>query len=153
MTKNIMLWTVIAVVLVLVFNTMSQKPGAVQEYAFSDLVYDIENGRVQSITIQGQEAKVQLSGDTQVRSAILPPASSAYEDVIDAAKKNNVRVESKKIEEGGFWSAIFWLLPTILMIVFWIFILRQMQGGGGKGAMSFGKSKARLMGEDQIKTT
>ena len=68
--------------------------------------------------------------------------------------KQGVRAEGKLPEETSFLTTIFvsWF-PMILLIGVWIFFMRQMQGGGGKGAMSFGKSKARQLSEDQIKTT
>ncbi|WMS86491.1 ATP-dependent zinc metalloprotease FtsH [Pleionea litopenaei] len=153
MAKNLLLWAVIAVVLVAVFKGLNTGPSQNQEYLYSDLLQDIDNGSVASVVIQGQEAKVKLN-DSTVRTAVLPPASAAYEQLLLRADKQKVQVESKKLDDGnGFWTILLYLLPTALIIGFWIFMLRQMQGGGGKGAMSFGKSKARLMGEDQIKTT
>lgn len=153
MAKNLLLWAIVAVVLISLFNKFGPNQGQQENYTYSALLKDIDAGRVDTITIQGLEARAK-SGVDPVRKAILPPANSAYEKLLEKAEENNVEVTSLKPDDGsGFWTAVLYLLPTALIIGIWIFMLRQMQGGGGKGAMSFGKSKARLMGEDQIKTT
>ncbi len=153
MAKNLLLWAIIAVVLISVFNNFGPGQGHQEEYKYSTLISDIDAGRVDNIVIQGLDAKVTLSDGTK-RTAEIPAANTFYEELKQKAAERNVPVDGKKPEDGsGFWTILLYLLPTALIIGFWIFMLRQMQGGGGKGAMSFGKSKARLMGEDQIKTT
>ncbi len=74
------------------------------------------------------------------------------QDLINDLDRKGIRMKGQEAEESGFLTQIFisWF-PMLLLIGVWIFFMRQMQGGGGKGAMSFGKSKAKLMSEDQIK--
>ncbi|MEE4245883.1 MAG: ATP-dependent zinc metalloprotease FtsH [Kangiellaceae bacterium] len=153
MAKNLLLWGVIAIVLISVFQQVDSGRNPQEEYAYSTLLSDLDNGRVSSITIQGLEVEVQMTGASRSKT-VVPATNAAFDRLLAKAEENDVKIIGKKPEEGGgFWSILIYFLPTLLIIAFWIFMLRQMQGGGGKGAMSFGKSKARLMGEDQIKTT
>ncbi|WP_205859137.1 ATP-dependent zinc metalloprotease FtsH [Pleionea sediminis] len=153
MAKNLLLWAIIAVVLISVFNNFGPGQGQQERYSYSQLKEDIQAGRVDQITIQGLDVEARL-GTGPARKTVIPANDSSFESLIETAEQNGVNVEAKKPDDGsGFWTILLYLLPTALIIGFWIFMLRQMQGGGGKGAMSFGKSKARLMGEDQIKTT
>lgn len=151
MAKNLLLWAVIAVVLISVFNHLGPNQSYSEEYTYNQLLTDLERGRVESAKMGIESIKVQVRGEG-LREAIIPPG--AHERLVAKLEEANVNVAGEKRDDGSsFWTILLYLLPTALIIGFWIFMLRQMQGGGGKGAMSFGKSKARLMGEDQIKTT
>lgn len=152
MAKNLLLWAIIAIVLVSVFNQFGPQTQQ-QQYNYSQLIEDIDNGRVSSLVIQGNDVIAKFSDGSSLKT-VLPYGIAANDRLLERAEKQKINVEAKNPDEGsGFWTILLYLLPTALIIGFWIFMLRQMQGGGGKGAMSFGKSKARLMGEDQIKTT
>jgi cell division protease FtsH len=151
MAKNLLLWAVIAVVLISVFNNLGPNQSYSEEYTYNQLLSDLERGRIESAKMGIESIKVQVRGEG-LREAIIPPG--AHERLVQKLEESDVTVSGEKRDDGNsFWSILLYLLPTALIIGFWIFMLRQMQGGGGKGAMSFGKSKARLMGEDQIKTT
>ncbi len=151
MAKNLMLWAIIAVVLVSLFNSLSPTQTTAQEYTYNQLLSDLERGRVESAKMGIEAIKVRLRGEGE-REAIIPPG--AHERLVERLEQSGVTVTGEKRDDGSsIWSMVLYFLPTLLIIGFWVFMLRQMQGGGGKGAMSFGKSKARLMGEDQIKTT
>ncbi|MCM2679668.1 ATP-dependent zinc metalloprotease FtsH [Echinimonas agarilytica] len=150
MVKNLILWLVIAVVLMSVFQSFSPGESAKGQMDYTGFVQDVRRGDIREVTIDNQTISgVRRSGEPF--ETIMP----FYDrDLMNDLVKQNVKTFGKKPEEPSFISQIFisWF-PMLLLIGVWIFFMRQMQGGGGKGAMSFGKSKARLMGEDQIKTT
>ncbi len=152
MAKNLILWLVIAVVLMSVFQNFSGTESKATNTDYTLFLRDVSNGVVSSATIDrnsGQINGVKRNGESF--TTIIPYTDLA---LMDELIKNNVAVFGKQPEESSILTSIFisWF-PMLLLIGVWIFFMRQMQGGGGgKGAMSFGKSKARLLGEDQIKT-
>jgi cell division protease FtsH len=152
MAKNLILWLVIAVVLMSVFNSFSPGDTAKAQMDYTTFVRDVNNKMIREATINRQTGEItgtRVSGDTF--STYIPyPDDQLVSDMI----KNGVTLKGQPPEQQSFLSQIFisWF-PMLLLIGVWIFFMRQMQGGGGRGAMSFGKSKARLLGEDQIKTT
>ncbi|GAA0857578.1 ATP-dependent zinc metalloprotease FtsH [Aliiglaciecola litoralis] len=152
MAKNLILWLVIAVVLMSVFNSFSPGETAKAQTDYTTFVRDVNNKMIREATINRQTGEItgtRVSGDTF--STYIPyPDDQLVSDLI----KNGVTLKGQPPEQQSFLSQIFisWF-PMLLLIGVWIFFMRQMQGGGGRGAMSFGKSKARLLGEDQIKTT
>lgn len=151
MAKNLILWLVIAVVLMTVFNNFSQGGGNGQQVAYSQFINQVHNGGVRKADIDGRVITAQTRSGEQF-TTIIP---TQYDPkLLDDLLENGVETTGKPPEEPSIWASIFisWF-PMLLLIGVWIFFMRQMQGGGGKGAMSFGKSKARLMSEDQIKTT
>jgi cell division protease FtsH len=152
MAKNLILWLVIAVVLMSVFQNFSGNESKSTNTDYTLFLRDVSNGVVSSATIDrnsGQINGVKRNGESF--TTIIPYTDLA---LMDELIENNVAVFGKEPEESSLLTSIFisWF-PMLLLIGVWIFFMRQMQGGGGKGAMSFGKSKARLLGEDQIKTT
>ncbi len=153
MFKNVLLWLVIAIVLVSVFNNFTGSRGSVQSIGYSEFISDLQNGKIDEVQVQfdSREAVGKYkNGDQFVAS--LPP----YTDRLDAAltESKTAKVTILPPEKQSLLFLIFInLLPVLLLIGVWIFFMRQMQGGGKGGALSFGKSKARLLGEDQVKTT
>ncbi len=150
MAKNLILWLVIAVVLMTVFNSFNPGGAGNTQVAYSEFISQVNNGGVRKADIDGRVITVQSrTGDTY--TTVIPAHD---EGLLPDLLNNNVEVTGKPPEKPSIWGSIFisWF-PMLLLIGVWIFFMRQMQGGGGRGAMSFGKSKARLMGEDQIKTT
>ncbi|PHR66391.1 ATP-dependent zinc metalloprotease FtsH [Pseudidiomarina marina] len=151
MAKNLILWLVIAVVLMTVFNNFSQSGANGQQVAYSQFINQVHNGGVRSVDIDGRMITAQSRSGEQFTTVV----PTQYDPkLLDDLLENNVEVNGKLPEEPSVLAQIFisWF-PMLLLIGVWIFFMRQMQGGGGRGAMSFGKSKARLMSEDQIKTT
>lgn len=151
MAKNLILWLVIAVVLISVFNNFAPGDAAKGQMDYTRFNTQVEQGQVREVRIDGREIKGTLrSGESFV--TYIPGIYD--EDLINTLIKNNVKTIGEPPEEQSILANIFisWF-PMLLLIGVWIFFMRQMQGGGGRGAMSFGKSKARLLGEDQIKTT
>ncbi|MDP4945120.1 MAG: ATP-dependent zinc metalloprotease FtsH [Alishewanella sp.] len=151
MAKNLIVWLVIAVVLMSVFNSFGPSENTDRQTSYTQFVKEVNQGLIREVKIErsGVITGVKRSGE---RFETVLPVNDP--DLIKDLYNNDVRVLGAKPEESSWLATIFisWF-PMLLLIGVWIFFMRQMQGGGGKGAMSFGKSKARLMGEDQIKTT
>ncbi|MFI9651734.1 ATP-dependent zinc metalloprotease FtsH [Guyparkeria halopsychrophila] len=151
LTKNILIWVVIAIVLMTVFNSFDQRATTTSAVPYSQFIQDVKSGRVDSVTIEGQTIKG--TSGTGTRFETYSPETDNRALVGDLLN-NNVAINAKPPEKPSLLMTIFiqWF-PFILLIAIWIFFMRQMQGGGGRGAMSFGKSKAKLMSEDQVKVT
>ena len=150
MAKNILLWVIIAVVLMSVFNNFGPPTPRAQSLAYSDFIADVKAGRVQNVVIDGRVVKGQLASGESF-STYTPNDPEMINDLLS----NGVQVKAQAPEQESLLMQIFssWF-PMLLLIGVWIFFLRQMQGGGGgRGAMSFGKSRARMLGEDQVKVT
>lgn len=152
MTKNLLLWLVIAAVLVTVMNNFSSQ-SETGKLNYSSFIEEVKSGRVQQVTVDG----FVISGkraDGSVFETVRPAIqdNGLMGDLID----NNVSVVGKQPERQSMWMQLLVAsFPILIILAVVMFFMRQMQGGaGGKGGpMSFGKSKARLMAEDQIKTT
>ncbi|MES2673472.1 MAG: ATP-dependent zinc metalloprotease FtsH [Pseudomonadota bacterium] len=151
-TKNLLLWFVIAVVLFTVFTNFN-KPANVAELNYSEFIKAVKDDRVQEVTIDGYSIEGVYSDRTAFKT-IRPQVQDPK--LIDDLYNHKVVIKGREIEQPSLWNQLLVASFPILIIlaIFWFF-MRQMQGGaGGKGGpMSFGKSKARLLGEDQIKTT
>lgn len=150
MAKNLILWLVIAVVLMSLFQSFSPGDSSGRQLDYTTFVRDVSQEQVREVRIDGKIINgIKRNGD-KFTTVIPLPDTNLINDLL----KYNVKVQGEKPEEPSLLGSIFisWF-PMLLLIGVWIFFMRQMQGGGGKGAMSFGKSRARLLGEDQIKTT
>lgn len=151
-SKNLLLWVLVLLVVVTLFRGFNtSEPAATMTY--SDFLTAVRDERVRSVLVEEEKITgVMLDGSefTTLRPSILDLK------LMDDFYNHNVKVEAKKVERPGFLSNLLISIAPVLIIllIFWFF-MRQMQGGaGGKGGpMSFGRSKARLLGEDQIKTT
>ena len=150
LTKNLVLWLVIAMVLMAVFNNFSAKDDrGGREIDYSTFLDQVRDGRVERVTIDGAAIYGQrYNGDRFVSYS--PGDPELVNDLVNAG----VSIKAKKEEGTSLLMTIFisWF-PLLLLIGVWIFFMRQMQGGGGRGAMSFGKSRARLMTEDKNRVT
>ncbi len=152
MVKNLLLWAVIAVVLMTVFNNFAPRPETPGELSYSEFLDQVKSGNVQSVMISPDNR--QITGVLENNDKF-ETNSPGDDKLLDTLLKYNVAVEAGEAKSRSLLLDILisWF-PMLLLIGVWIFFMRQMQGGGsGRGAMSFGKSKARLMGEDQIKVT
>ncbi|MBP3932900.1 MAG: ATP-dependent zinc metalloprotease FtsH, partial [Pseudomonas sp.] len=152
MAKNLILWLIIAAVLVTVMNNFSS-PNEPQTLNYSDFIQQVKDGKVERVAVDGYVITGKRSdGDTftTIRPAIQD--NGLIGDLVD----NHVTVEGKLPEQQSIWTQLLVAsFPILVIIAVFMFMMRQMQGGaGGKGGpMSFGKSKARLLSEDQVKTT
>jgi cell division protease FtsH len=152
LVKNLILWGVIAVILLSVFSNFSQQTSKSNSVSYSDFIQQVKDGMVLKVTMDGREitGEGRSSGTFKTYSPETDNRAMIG-DLLD----NNVEINAQPPEHPSLLMNIFisWF-PFLLLIGIWIFFMRQMQGGGGgRGAMSFGKSKARMLGEDQIKTT
>jgi len=150
MVKNIILWVVIAIVLMSVFNNFAPQSSSSRHMEYSQFIHEINSGQISSVIIEGRSIRgVRVSGD---RFVTYDPGDLG---LIGDLLANNVKMDVKAPEQQGLLMQIFisWF-PMLLLIGVWVFFMRQMQGGaGGRGAMSFGKSKARMLSEDQVKVS
>ncbi len=152
MAKNLILWLVIAAVLLTVFNNFSVDT-APQTMNYSQFVEQVQNQQVRSVTIDGYTISGERTDGSQFQT-IRPAAEDPK--LMDDLLANNVTVVGKEPEQQSLWTRLLIAsFPILLILGIFMFFMRQMQGGGsGKGGpMSFGKSKAKLLSQDQIKTT
>ena len=147
--KNLVLWVVIAVVLLSVFHSFGDRGSSAQTLIYSDFLTQVKQGQVREVTIEGQNITGKLASGSSFATYSPETSNNA---LIGDLQRANVAIFGKPPEPPSLLGHMFvsWF-PFIVLIGLWIFFMRQMQGGGGgRGAMSFGKSKARLLGEDQI---
>ena len=152
MARNFALWLIIAAVMLAVFNNFSTDSTS-NRMSYSEFVQEVQRDRVNSVTVDGYTIAGRMSDGTSfevVRPALSDPK------LVDDLLAHEVEVIGKLPEQQSIWSQLFVAtFPILIIIALFMFFMRQMQGGaGGRGGpMAFGKSKARLMSEDQIKTT
>jgi len=151
MVKNLVLWLVIAAVLLTVFNNFNAQQQA-QPMDYSQFIELVQSGQVKQVAIDGFRFDIETV-DGRHYETIRPMVEDFK--LMDELINNKVRVIGKEPEKQSIWAQLLVAaFPILVIIAVFMFFMRQMQGGGGgKGPMSFGKSKARLMSEDQIKTT
>ncbi|WP_228160498.1 ATP-dependent zinc metalloprotease FtsH [Marinobacter bohaiensis] len=151
MAKNLVLWLIIAAVLLMVFQNFSPTTSG-QQVNYSQFVQMVQQGQVKQVTVDGLEIQGVREDNSRFQT-IRPqvPDNKLMDDLL----ANNVEIVGKEPDRQSIWTQLLVAsFPILIIIALFVFFMRQMQGGGGgKGPMSFGKSKARLMSEDQIKTT
>ena len=150
--KNVLLWVVIAVILMTVFNSLGTTRQMGSSLPYSEFMSQVYSGGVERVVMDGREISGRLK--TGQSFATYSPETD-NRSLVGELLDNDVELIAEPPEKTGLLTQLFisWF-PFLLLIGVWIFFMRQMQGGGGgRGAMSFGKSKARLMGEDQVKVT
>ncbi|MFM2006291.1 MAG: hypothetical protein RLZZ09_1946 [Pseudomonadota bacterium] len=151
MLKNVVLWVVVAVVLMSMFNNFGGRKSVESGMSYSQFLQSVREGQIKQVTIDGTVIRG-LTGSGERFSTFSPPNDP---HMVDDLLENHVDIKVDPPETESFLTQILisWF-PMLLLIGVWVFFMRQMQGGGGgRGAMSFGKSKARLIEEDQIKVT
>jgi cell division protease FtsH len=150
LAKNLILWVIIAVVLMSVFNNFGPRTATPQALPYSQFISEVKSGRVQRVVIDGRTIQGVYSSGEKFNTY-----SPGDDGLVGDLLKNNVEIDARPPEQQSLLTQIFisWF-PMLLLIGVWVFFMRQMQGGaGGRGAMSFGKSRARMLGEDQVKVT
>jgi len=148
--KNISLWLVIVLMMVMLYNMFNQQQGTQSDLGYSEFLSLVEDGRIQNVVIQGRDLIITDTSGARFNSYAPDDAQ-----LIDILRKSGVAIKAKPPAEASwFMSIVVSWLPMIVLIGVWIFFMRQMQGGGGGGkAMSFGKSRARLMDDKGEKVT
>jgi len=152
LAKNIVLWIVIAVVVATVVSNFSTRAGAPQEMAYSTFLEQVKNGGVAEVVFKGNVLRgVRTNGE---QFTVYNPETDNSE-LIGTLLDARVKFSAAPPERQSFLMQLFISsFPILLLIAVWVYFMRQMQGGaGGRGAMSFGKSRARLLGEDQVQVT
>ena len=148
--KNISLWLIIILMMVMLFKVFNQQQTGQQDLGYSEFLTMVDNGRVQNVTIQGQDLYITDGAGAKYKS--FAPDDG---DLINLLRSKGVAITAKPPAESSMLMSIIvsWL-PMIVLIGVWIFFMRQMQGGAGGGkAMSFGKSRARLLDDKGEKVT
>jgi cell division protease FtsH len=146
--KNLALWLVITLMMIMLFNLFNQQHLAENTLSYTEFLSMAENGKVAEVIIQGQELFV--TDSNRNRFKVFAPQDA---DLIKILRAKGVMIKAKPPAESPWYMSVLisWF-PMIVLIGVWIFFMRQMQSGGGK-ALSFGKSKARLMSDQQAKVT
>ena len=147
--KNLALWLVIGMIMIALFNIFNQPLSSQSDVIFSEFMDQVESGKISEVTIQGDR----VSGKYIDGSSFQTMTPSKDQDLVRTLREKEVRIVVVPPEQTSWYMNILisWF-PMILLLGIWIFFMRQMQSGGGK-ALSFGKSKARLMNEDKNKIT
>jgi cell division protease FtsH len=146
--KNLAIWLSAVLIMILLFNLFNQPQTRRQKIMFSQFKLAVDRGEVQEVTIQGNNVFGKFTNGGEFKTFSLND-SELVREMVD----KGVTVDIRPDEQSSWWMQIFvsWF-PMLLLIAVWVFFMRQVQGGGGK-AMSFGKSKARLLSENQQKIT
>ena len=151
MVKNLFLWLIIAIVLVSVFSNFGPNHAVADRLPYSQFLTEVSQGMIHSVTVEDNKVITGVTKNNRRFVTYIPIYDSA---LLGQLLKANVTVNGQEKQQESFLLHLFvnWF-PMILLIGVWVFFMRQMQGGGGRGAMSFGRSRARLLGEDQVKVT
>jgi len=154
LAKNLLTWAIIAIVLVSIFNHYATVSGVPDALTYSEFLNNVRNGQVGQVHIQSNDSGNKISGravDGSDFQTFGPPDPKLIDELVE----NKVEITAEPpAERSVFVDLILGVAPILLLIGVWVYFMRQMQGGGaGRGAMSFGKSRAKLQGEDQVKVT
>ena len=147
--KNILLWVVIAVVLMTLFNNFGNRKTEDTSLPYSQFISQVNDGQIKQVTIDGHVIRgITTTGDKFMTYSPGDP------HLVDDLLKNRVEIKAQPPEQQSMLMQIFisWA-PMLLLVGVWIYFMRKSQGGANGGAMTFGKSKARLLEEDQVKVT
>jgi len=146
--KNLFVWLLIGIMMILLFNLLSTPKKTEQEMIFSEFMTKLEAGKVEEVTIKGNVINGQLKDGKKFKTY-----TAEYPDLVKILRSNNVKITAKPEEQNPwYWNLLFSWGPIILLIGIWIFFMRQMQTGGNR-ALSFGKAKAKLVSEKSVKVT
>ncbi|HXJ81304.1 MAG TPA: ATP-dependent zinc metalloprotease FtsH [Candidatus Methylomirabilis sp.] len=145
--KNLALWMVIGLIVILLFNLFQANQSPRGEVVFSEFLKRVEAGDVREVTLRGNSVTGRFSDNTTFRTF-----TAEYPDLVKSLRDKGVRIEVKPPDNNPWYAILLQWVPMLLFIGVWIFFMRQMQGGGAK-ALSFGKARARLISEKQNKVT
>jgi cell division protease FtsH len=145
--KNLALWMVIGLIVILLFNLFQANQSPRGEIVFSDFLKRVDAGEVREVTLRGNSVSGRLSDGSAFRTF-----TAEYPDLVKSLRDKGVKIEVKPPDTNPWYAILLQWVPMLLFIGVWIFFMRQMQGGGAK-ALSFGKARARLISEKQNKIT
>jgi cell division protease FtsH len=154
LAKNIVLWIVIAVVVATVVSNFSARSNAVQDIPYSQFLEQVKEGSIQEVKVNKHTDVIRGKRNNGEDFIVYSPETD-NDALIGLLEKSGVKFDGTAPERQSFLMQLFISsFPILLLIAVWVYFMRQMQGGaGGRGAMSFGKSRARLLGEDQVQVT
>jgi cell division protease FtsH len=154
MAKNLLLWLVIAVVLLTVFQSFAPQGGSTQPMTYTEFVQQVQDNNVTAVTISASNPPA-ITGKLRDGSPLRTVAPFFDDSLMPKLLKHGVQVTQQPADSGNIlWKILLDWVPFLIFIGMLIWFMRQMQsGGGGRGAMSFGRSRAKLQGEDQVKVT
>ncbi|WP_162301354.1 ATP-dependent zinc metalloprotease FtsH [Lysobacter segetis] len=151
LAKNLLLWVVVAVVLMVVFQAFGPRSAQTETLAYDQFIQQVQSDRVQNVVIS--DDKTTITGKRKDNTEFVTYAPEDPGMMYDLMH-HKVSINQKPPQTGpSLWGILLNFLPILLIVGAWIFVMRQMQQGGSKGAMSFGKSRAKMQGEDQVKVT
>jgi len=146
--RGLLIWLIIGVMMILLFNVMSYPKKSEDEILFSDFLSKVEAGEVNEVTIKGNVITGQLKEGKKFKTYF-----TQYPDLINILREQNVKIAVKLEEQNPwYWNLFFSWGPIIFLVAIWIFFMRQMQTGGNR-ALSFGKARAKLISEKTVKVT
>jgi cell division protease FtsH len=149
--KQIIFWVFIFACLIVLWRVFQTGAGAGKEHEipFSEFLQDAQQGQISEVTITGSDARGSLRSEKEAFHTVIPASFSRLYDVLD---QNKVKVTIKDNQGSAWWSILINVAPLLILVALWFFMIRQMQSGGNK-ALSFGKSRARLLSMQQKKIT
>jgi len=150
--KNLLLWMVILVLIILAWNVFKTGATTVEEVNFSQFLDQVAQGHVQKVTVRGEEISGVYATSAAKREPRFKTYAPTYPDLVKDLRAKGVEIEIMPLKDSTFVSALVMYGPLILLVAIWFVIMRQMQAGGNK-AMSFGKSRAKLLTPTQKKVT
>jgi len=151
--KNLLLWMVILVLIILAWNVFKTGATAVDEISFSQFLDAVAQGHIQKVSIRGEEIRGPYAPSAGKREALFFKTYAAnYPDLVKDLRARGVEITITPLKDSSFVSALVMYGPLILLVAIWFVIMRQMQAGGNK-ALSFGKSRAKLLTPNQKKVT
>ncbi len=146
--KNLLFWISAGILIILLWSLIQSPAAAKRDLTFSEFMTEAERGTVAEVTIQDSQVRGKFT-DGQTFKTVIPPG---YTDVINILRESKVNIIVKDTSRSPFFTILVGWFPILLIILFWVFFMRQMQAGGNK-AMSFGKSRAKLFSSQQKKLT
>ncbi len=153
MLKNVITWGIILLVLMSIFNHYSSVGTTPDELTYSDFLDNVRNGTVAEVTVSSSPEGNTIHG-RDVNGKEFHSFGMPDPRLVDDLIEHNVQITAEPPEQRSMiLDLLINIIPVLLLVGLWVYFMRQMQGGGGRGAMSFGKSKAKLQGEDQVKVT
>jgi cell division protease FtsH len=150
--KNLLLWMVILVLIILAWNVFKTGATTIEEVNFSQFLDQVAQGHVQKVTVRGEEINGTYAPSAAKREPRFRTYAPTYPDLVKDLRAKGVEIEITPLKDSTFVSALVMYGPLILLVAIWFVIMRQMQAGGNK-AMSFGKSRAKLLTPTQKKVT
>jgi cell division protease FtsH len=146
--KNILFWVAAGIIIIILWSVLQTPGAASRDVNFSDFMNQVESDQVAEVTITGNQIKGKYTDETTFKTV----SPTQFDDLVKILREHNVSIIVKDTSRSPWFSYLFTWFPIVILILFWIFFMRQMQSGGNK-ALSFGKSRAKLFSGVQKKVT